>query len=1362
MAGSYVSGWAIALPYTRPCSIEITDESGQVVASGSAYLPRPDLVVLGHERTDFAFLIPIGDLDSHTLLTVRANGEELPGSPLPVGSGVFDGHMAASNGYLIGWVSERASQVPPPTVTIRNQDGELAGYAYPNVDKASLARPLEPAQFTLEIPDRFYRKSTTHFTAAVGNHVFVRTRCSLSLLGAVDLFRANRVMGWLLSPDAPQKRFLIQVWRDGKLAGEGKCCLPRPDLQEIYPHSSSSGFDIPLSGSDGLEMSTSLLSLRLLGSSEELLGGPFIGAPRAAIIAAARELAQAAHNPLIRLSGAQRTILQAAMSEYVGKIRRGDEYVTLRSAKAGANDVLPRLTVIIPVYRNVIVTLSCIESVLLNYNPETDRIIIINDCSPDAGMAAMLQGFAHHPHLVVITNPSNQGFVKSVNCGLAMCASGDVIVMNSDAKLFQGALDELVRVAHSAPEIGTVTPLSNNATIFSYPDPSDSCAVLEDVSWDELALVARQENAGVRVDVPTAHGFCMFIRRSVLDFLPNFDEVFGLGYGEENEFCLRAADLGFRHVAAAGVLVEHLGSVSFGDSRPERVRNNLRKLAAMFPEYAATVRDFEQHEKLRRARWPLDAFRFRKFTEAGGRFAMVVENWLGHGTQIAVADIENAVGYGAARKLRILGDQYGKIILQVESPRIRAVFAPEESAELFRMLSGLRVDLVIVHQLIGFPAEFIALLGQYIEGRNSIYHVHDFFPICPRTTMIDASGQNCREVSTARCSRCLEIAGGHPASRLAFLGPGEHREMFRGLLMRVGHVVAPSRDTAERLRLIFPDIVVQAIPHPQSGVAFPATGTQGDVNRIVVLGAIGPHKGSAQLAELAKLALLTHPHLHFHVVGYTDIDARLNQMRNVTVSGAYAQPELPQRLAEVGGRIALFLHGWAETFSYTLTEAVSAGLLPLVPDLGAPAERVRDAGFGVVFPFPINSRDILEKIDQITAAGAEPFAQSPLKFATPQSAAALAALMGVDSWHCQHRELRRAFDGLAGAADNPFMVASAVAKSDSMIPASFHSYVAHEMGLSPHTVLREALPLLLLDPKPTVRQAAALVLEQIAAPETFSPVMLRRAVLLRNWVPEAEREPIDLVIRKARLKGVACAQWAPPQALTVQSSMPDGSGAQTLILTTSNGRSGPFAGLLLAQDFGIRDAWCDPARPRRDIADLLRQTQQEMQWQEVGRDYLDLVVQHHIARGWALGQLPPTAVLEIAEAVGAAEWKGRGLDAAEETQRLFAALEPPAPDGAAALRRSGAWLTQVRMMQPWFDDDAALRALAEAGPSPDPAVLQRRETWAERLLLLALWLRAGAAAANAPERWQDCVVLARALLAGGEGGDLPAVAFLGV
>ena len=65
------------------------------------------------------------------------------------------------------------------------------------------------------------------------------------------------------------------------------------------------------------------------------------------------------------------------------------------------------------------------------------------------------------------------------------------------------------------------------------------------------------------------------------------------------------------------------------------------------------------------------------------------------------------------------------------------------------------------------------------------------------------------------------------------------------------------------------------------------------------------------------------------------------------VTGAYEPAALPGLVAGTGAAIALFLHVWPETFSYTLSEAIDAGLLPVVPDIGAPAERVRATGPGV-------------------------------------------------------------------------------------------------------------------------------------------------------------------------------------------------------------------------------------------------------------------------------------------------------------------------------------------------------------------------------------------------------------------------------
>jgi hypothetical protein len=85
----------------------------------------------------------------------------------------------------------------------------------------------------------------------------------------------------------------------------------------------------------------------------------------------------------------------------------------------------------------------------------------------------------------------------------------------------------------------------------------------------------------------------------------------------------------------------------------------------------------------------------------------------------------------------------------------------------------------------------------------------------------------------------------------------------------------------------------------------------------------------------------------------------------------------------------LFLHGWPETFSYTLSEAVAHGLIPLVPDIGAPAARVRAADFGVVFPFPIDPAGVLDLIGKIIAGGVDLGGGDPTAFKTSSSAAAI-------------------------------------------------------------------------------------------------------------------------------------------------------------------------------------------------------------------------------------------------------------------------------------------------------------------------------------------------------------------------------------
>ena len=548
------------------------------------------------------------------------------------------------------------------------------------------------------------------------------------------------------------------------------------------------------------------------------------------------------------------------------------------------------------------------------------------------------------------------------------------MILNSDTRVFEGGFDELFRVAHSSPDIGTVTALSNNATIFTYPHPSRTAPTLEDVDWKELAAVALRENSGVSVEVPTGHGFCMLIKAEVLRRVGHFDEKYGRGYGEENDLCYRAADLGFRNVAAAGVFVEHREGVSFGNEKPGLWDQNRVQLKSSFPDYTPAVMEYERRDDLRRVRWALDAFRLNKARLRGQSFILAIENYLDGGTRTAVRDMDATVGAATLPRLRLSARGDGSIELAAQDPWMLAVFAEDEEERLFDILAAADIAAVLIHQVLGFSRKFLQLLSVWVQTRPSVFYLHDFYPLCPRVNLIDAVGRFCDIPDVDVCERCVQFGGAHAASRLDRLAVAVHRELFAEIVTAVRHVVAPSENTKRYFARVFPDIRIRMIPHPQSLWKFPAALRTGDFNEIVILGAIGPHKGSVALLEIARLARLTNPQLRFHVVGHTDIDAELLALGNVTITGPYKDGELGRLIDGTGARIALFLHGWPETFSYTLSEAVAAGLIPLVPDIGAPAERVRAAEFGVVYPFPFDGGQVLGVIEDVSIGRLKPHA----------------------------------------------------------------------------------------------------------------------------------------------------------------------------------------------------------------------------------------------------------------------------------------------------------------------------------------------------------------------------------------------------
>jgi len=268
------------------------------------------------------------------------------------------------------------------------------------------------------------------------------------------------------------------------------------------------------------------------------------------------------------------------------------------------------IDVIIPVYKGLLQTRRCIDSVLRSAQATPVEIVTVDDASPDPEISRHLRELAEQGRIMLLRNESNLGFVHSVNRGMKLHPERDVVLLNSDTEVANDWLDRLRRCACGQPDVGTVTPFSNNATICSYPFEGWTGGVPGMLGLAALDRLFATANAGRTVDLPTAVGFCMYIRRACLDRVGLFDASrFGRGYGEENDFCMRAASAGWRNVLAGDVFVYHEGAVSFSEERSALTESAGKTLADLHPDYVRKVRDFAARDEAGALRAAVDEAR---------------------------------------------------------------------------------------------------------------------------------------------------------------------------------------------------------------------------------------------------------------------------------------------------------------------------------------------------------------------------------------------------------------------------------------------------------------------------------------------------------------------------------------------------------------------------------------------------------------------------------------------------------------------------------------------------------------------------------------------------------------------------------
>ena len=272
-----------------------------------------------------------------------------------------------------------------------------------------------------------------------------------------------------------------------------------------------------------------------------------------------------------------------------------------------------RVVIIVPVYRNLEVTRNCLESLMASDLPEHATIIVIDDNSPEDAVSAYCQELTKRFDLQLVVNDKNLGFVRTVNKGFSLNTDADIILLNSDTVVSNDWVQRLQACAYREPNIGTVTPFSNNGTICSYPVFLIPNRIPNQWNARELDRAFQSGNSESHCEIPTAVGFCMYIKRSCLNATGAFDEeAFGQGYGEECDFSLRASAKGWKHVIAADIFVYHEGAASFASESTERKRHADTIMDRLHPTYHILISDFIARDPLYFLRKNVDTIRLNK------------------------------------------------------------------------------------------------------------------------------------------------------------------------------------------------------------------------------------------------------------------------------------------------------------------------------------------------------------------------------------------------------------------------------------------------------------------------------------------------------------------------------------------------------------------------------------------------------------------------------------------------------------------------------------------------------------------------------------------------------------------------------
>lgn len=614
------------------------------------------------------------------------------------------------------------------------------------------------------------------------------------------------------------------------------------------------------------------------------------------------------------------------------------------------------IDIIIPVYNGFKYLEPLFDSLKKNTHAPY-RLIVVEDCSTDSKVLPYLKKrAADFDKFLLIEKEQNSGFVKSVNMGIAE-AKNHFVLLNTDVELPPNWLTRLMRPLIEDSKVASVTPFTNAGTICSFPEFLKDQEIFEDLTVDQVdAVFNKAKPLEKAIELPTGIGFCMAINKKVADTIGVFDaETFGKGYGEENDWCMRAKDAGFKNVMAQNLFVYHKHGGSFEKEEKIKLNNeNSKKLIARHPKYFERVGKFTNADPLKKYR-DLSVLQLAAQIKEGDN-VLVIDHNIGGGANIYR---NRAIKKWLEKDDCVLvlqhQGEFPNLFVQLFFRKHQIGFSLSDTSEILSLINPwFPIQRLFINNLVSFPKPYTLLkLIERIKDDTNCHltvPIHDYFPLCPSYNLIDYKWHFCGVPDKiADCKECIKKVNYIP---IASDDIENWRESWQEVLEIADEVICFSEASKILTKRAYPTLKNEILVIPHKVEDIPMVNFEKEKGELVigVLGTITTIKGGKILKEMAdKLKLGQLINIKIVVLGEIFDSSFLGKtFDNLTITGKYKRDELVELVKEHEIDVFLIPSIWPETFSYTSEEIMKMNLPLAVFDLGAPAERTKKYDKGII------------------------------------------------------------------------------------------------------------------------------------------------------------------------------------------------------------------------------------------------------------------------------------------------------------------------------------------------------------------------------------------------------------------------------